>query len=107
VVAEFQDLGLIAVGVLFGAFVLLVGAVSFALPRFISGRAPGSRGHRPPEQEASQQQQKGETVAPDGYIDTFANVIEEAGGGLPTIVWVAIIGVGLWWLAYMILFWNG
>lgn len=106
-VAAYQDLWLVFSGVAFAAFVLGLGAVTFVLPHLRLGKPPASKGHRPGGDGAEQQASGGETVAPDGYIDSFANIIEEAGGGLPVLVWVALIGIGLWWLLYLILFWNG
>jgi hypothetical protein len=61
---------------------------------------PGSKGHRDP-----QDQTEHEEIRADGYIDSFAGEIEEAGGSLPWIVRLAIPGVLLWWLLYLILNW--
>lgn len=83
-----------------GAFVLFV----FALAVSIKSRpkiAPGSSGHRAEEDEGEH-----EEIRPDGYIDSFAKVIEEAGGGITTVLKVAIPGVLIWWLIYLILFWQ-
>jgi hypothetical protein len=82
-----------------GAGVLLLFGLTLALqhrPRVL----PGSSGHREIEDEEEQ-----EVIRPDGYIDSFAGVIEEAGGSMPPVVWVAIPGVLLWWLLYLILYW--
>ncbi len=94
------DLNSQLVWVVAGALVLLIFAVAAAWPHR-PGVSPGSSGHRPLEEEAGH-----ETVRPDGYIDSFANEIEEAGGGLPLLVKLAIPGVFLWWLLYLILNWT-
>lgn len=82
-----------------GAGILLLFGLSLALrhrPRVL----PGSSGHREKEGE-----EEHEVIRPDGYIDSFAGVIEEAGGSLPPVVWVAIPGIILWWLLYLVLYW--
>jgi len=82
-----------------GAGILLLFGLTVALrhrPRVL----PGSSGHRETDAE-----EEHEVIRPDGYIDSFAGVIEEAGGSLPPVVWVAIVGVFLWWLLYLILYW--
>ena len=87
------------VGVLGGALVLLVFGLALAIPHHV-GTKPGSRGHRQPEDESLY-----EEIRPDGYIDSFAREIEEAGGELPLVVKVALPGILLWWLLYLILNW--
>jgi hypothetical protein len=87
------------IGLLGGAGVLLLFALTLAL-RHRPKVLPGSSGHREKEAEGEH-----EVIRPDGYIDAFAGVIEEAGGSLPPVVWVAIPGILLWWLLYLILFW--
>ena len=62
---------------------------------------PGGSGHRSRETEDDRSH---ETIRPDGYIDSFAHDIEEAGGPLPPLVLIALPGVILWWLIYMILY---
>jgi hypothetical protein len=84
-----------------GAAILLVFAVLVAIqhrPKVL----PGSRGHRDKEEQGEI-----EEIRPDGYIDSFARVIEEAGGSMPLIVKVALPGILIWWLLYLILFWRG
>lgn len=88
------------IGVAGGALILLVFGVFLALPHR-RGIKPGSRGHR------SENDDEEETIAPDGFIDSFANVIEEAGGGTPPLVKIALVGVILWWFLYLILNWSG
>ena len=61
---------------------------------------PGSKGHRDSEDE------KHEHLRADGYIDSFARDIEEAGGGPPLVVRLSTIGFFVWFLIYIILFWS-
>jgi hypothetical protein len=62
---------------------------------------PGSKGHR------DEKDHKGhEVIRPDGYIDSFSNEIEEAGGSLPPLVRVALPVILLWWLFYIIIYWT-
>ena len=75
----------------------------FAVTIAIHHRAnvtPGSRGHRDTSTESGH-----EEIRPDGYIDTFAGEIEEAGGGMPPVVKLALPAILIWWLLYMVLFW--
>jgi len=87
------------VGIVGGAAVLLIFALTVALKSRV-GTLPGSSGHRAEEEEGEH-----EEIRPDGYIDGFANEIEEAGGSLPPVVKLAIPGILLWWLIYLILYW--
>ena len=67
-----------------------------ARPPHRVGLMPGSKGHRQKKAET-------EVIAPDGYIDDYNNhVIEEAGGSLPVIIRVALPGIIIWWLLYLI-----
>jgi len=86
------------VGVLGGAVALLLFALAISIPHR-RGIQPGSSGHR-----AAQDEGVHEEIRPDGYIDSFARDIEEAGGGMPMVVRIALPGVILWWLIYLI--WN-
>lgn len=82
-----------------GALALLIFGLALSVPH----RAkvpPGSKGHRD-EVEADEI----EDIRPDGYIDSFAEEIEEAGGGMPPLVKVLLPGVLLWWLIYLIVNW--
>jgi hypothetical protein len=83
-----------------GAVVLLLFALAVALPHRPKV-LPGSSGHREARDESIH-----EEIRPDGYIDSFARDIEEAGGGLPLVVRIALPGVFLWWLIYLIVFWT-
>ena len=81
-----------------GAAILLLAVVTIAIPHRV-GVLPGSRGHRNNEEEA-------EEIRADGFIDSFAGEIEEAGGGLPLLIRIAFPGVIAWWLAYLIINWT-
>ncbi len=86
--------------VIAGALVLLIFGIAISIKQK-SNMNPGSSGHRSEEDEGEH-----EIIQPDGYIDSFAKEIEEAGGGLTLIIKLAIPGVLIWWLAYLILFWQ-
>ena len=86
--------------VVVGTIVLFGGALALAV-RHRARVTSGSRGHRPPEQEG-----ESEIVGPDGYIDSFANVVEEGGGSLPIMGWIIIITTLVAYFGYLILFWQ-
>jgi hypothetical protein len=88
------------VWVVAGAVVLFIFAVAITWPHRPKV-SPGSSGHRPLEDETGH-----ETIRVDGYIDSFAKEIEEAGGDFPTVVKLALPGILLWWLLYLILNWT-
>ena len=83
-----------------GVVVLILFALTLALPHRPKV-LPGSSGHREADDNAEH-----EEINPDGYIDHFAGVIEEAGGSLPPIVKLAIPGILIWWLLYLIFNWT-
>jgi hypothetical protein len=88
-------------GIAVGAGSLLIFGILTALMVRRPSIPPGSKGRREKEAEGTH-----ETIAADGYIDSFAGVIEEGGGSLPPVVLVALITIPLWWLIYMILNWS-
>ncbi len=103
------------VGQLIGIFsaivVLLIFGITFSplvyRPRVPSGAAAESAG--PGEKEAHEahgQESGGEHVRADGYIDSFAGLVEEAGGSLPLIVSVFTIGLFVWWGIYLVTEWS-
>jgi hypothetical protein len=97
-------------GILAGAGILLLFGITAALPH-LSGVLAARRSHRQSsradsEHMEAESEQGGEIVKPDGYIDSFGGIIEEAGGDLPPVVRIALWGVLLWWLIYLILFWT-
>ena len=87
------------IGIVVSVLVLFVFALTVALPHRPKV-LPGSKGHRDLEDQPEH-----EEIRADGYIDSFAGEVEEAGGSLPWIVRLAIPGVLLWWLLYLILNW--
>lgn len=83
-----------------GTVVLVIAALAFSFKH--RGRTqPGSSGYRPDEQQSDS-----ERISPDGYIDSFAGMIEEAGGSLPPIGWIAIGIILVSYVAYLIAFWT-
>ena len=88
------------IGIVVGTLVLLIFALTFALPQR-SRTLPGSSGHREPEDDG-----RHEDVRPDGYIDGFNKEIEEAGGGLPWVVLISIPAVLIIWVVYLVLQWT-
>jgi hypothetical protein len=95
-----MQLGPEIIAVAGGIAVLLLFALAIALPSRPK-TLPGSRGHREASEETVH-----EEIRADGYIDSFAKDIEEAGGGLPVVVKLALPGVLLAWLLYLILNWT-
>lgn len=99
------------IGIAAGGLILLLFAVFFSANRHQTRTLPGSAGRRttPGQQQSHEQQQEeqgGEVVSADGYIDSFAGSIEEAGGGLPLLVKIALVGIPLWWLIYILINWS-
>lgn len=88
------------IGIVVGAVILLLFALTFALP-LRSRVLPGSHGHREEEDDG-----RHEDVRPDGYIDSFNREIEEAGGGLPWVVFIAVPAVLIVWVVYLVLHWT-
>ena len=82
--------------VVLGAIGLFAFALAIALPHR-PRVLPGSSGHREQADRTDH-----EVIRPDGYIDSFSNEIEEAGGSLPPVVQVALPAIILWWLLYLI-----
>ena len=86
-------------GVVAGVVILMVFAIAVAIPHR-PRVLPGSSGHRAEEEPGH------EEIRPDGYIDSYSKEVEQAGGGLPLLVKLALPGVLLWWLVYLILNWT-
>ena len=84
------------VSVVVGSLILMAFAIAVAIPQRAK-MLPGSRGHR-----AGEGAEHEETGA-DEYIDSFSKEVEQARGDLPLIVKLALPGVLLWWLLYLIL----
>jgi hypothetical protein len=88
------------VSVVLWTVVLFAAALALAV-RHRARVASGSQGNRPADQEG-----ESETIGPDGYIDSFANTIEEAGGSLPRIAGVIMIALIVAYFAYLIMYWQ-
>jgi hypothetical protein len=88
--------------VILWTIVLLGAALSFAFKYRATSDKAGARGHRPADQS-----KEGEIVRPDGFIDNFAGVISEAGGGVPSMASVIMIAALVSWFVYLIANWQG
>lgn len=86
------------IAILIGIHVLLGLALAFSF-RYRTGAEPGRQGHREEGEEAVH------NVSPQGWIESFAGRIEEAGGGLPRMGLIIIIVVFIWYFAYLLLYW--
>lgn len=86
--------------VIAGVIILFLFALTVALPHRVKTK-PGSSGHRPSDESGEH-----EEIRTDGYIDSFAGEIEEAGGSMPPVVQLALPGVLVWWLLYLIFNWT-
>ena len=85
--------------VIAGTIVFFGAALIFAFKYHAT--SAGEQGQRP-EGQASD----AERVSPDGFIDSFAGVISEAGGGLPFMALI-IMGVTLvCYVVYLFLYWK-
>ncbi len=99
------------IGIGVGIVILLIFGITFSplvyRPRVPSGAAaeraaPGEK----EAHEAKGQEAGGEHVHADGYIDSFAGLVEEAGGSLPLIVSTFTIGLFIWWGVYLVTNWS-
>jgi hypothetical protein len=88
------------VTIVVGAVILFLFAVTMAWPQRPK-TLPGSSGHREEGEEGIN-----EEIRPDGYIDSFNKTIEEAGGALPWVVKLALPGILIWWIYYLIVNWT-
>ncbi len=95
--------GLILLGILAGAGLLGLGAVTIAIPRLFE--ASGYRGGRRPRLRRGEEEQATDLLGPDSVIEGFSGGLEEAWVGMPVIMWVAVVGVPIWVIVYLILFW--
>ena len=81
--------------------VMIGAALAFSFRHKATHADAGEKGPRPKDSEEDV-----ERVSPDGFIDSFAGVISEAGGGMPVIGWVIIGVTAVSYVAYLFLFWN-
>ena len=86
--------------VLAGTLTFLGAALVLAVRHRANVRA-GSKGHRPSGEDG-----ESEVVSPDGYIDSFANAADEAGGSMPVMGWIIIVVTLAAYVGYLILFWQ-
>jgi hypothetical protein len=86
--------------VLAGMIVLLGASLAFAFKHRATSADAGQSGHRPADSEEDT-----ERVSPDGFIDSFAGVISEAGGGMPVIGWVIIGTTAACYFGYLFIHW--
>ena len=88
--------------VLVGTIVLFGGALAFAFKYRAGSDKAGARGHRPEGQV-----EEAEIARPDGFIDSFAGAISEAGGGIPLMATIIMITVLVTWFVYLLINWKG
>jgi hypothetical protein len=86
--------------VIAGMITLIGAALVFSFKHKATSADAGEAGHRPAESEEDT-----ERVSPDGFIDSFAGLISEAGGGMPVIGWVVIGVVLVMYVIYLFLNW--
>ncbi len=98
------------IGVIVGGLIFLIFGIFLSAASRQIKTLPGSAGRR--EDSTDQQahdedgEQGGETILADGFIDSFGGVIEESGGGAPLLVKIALIGIPVWMILYLILNWS-
>ena len=88
--------------VIAGTIVLLGGALAFAFKYNATSDKAGARGHRP-----ANQMKEAEIARPDGFIDSFAGVISEAGGGIPFMATLIFVVVLVSYFIYLFVNWSG
>lgn len=88
--------------VIAGTITLLGLALAFAFKYHAVSEKAASRGHRPDERA-----NEGEVFSPDGFIDSFAGRISEAGGGMPWLSTVIMLIVLASYFVYLIVNWRG
>lgn len=91
----------VEIGWIVGSIFALILGIMILAYRHRLHKASGSSGHRQGDETLEH-----EVVRPDGYIDSFAREISEGGGGAPMAFKIVIVLTILWWLFYLILFWQ-
>jgi hypothetical protein len=84
-----------------GIVVFLGAALAFAFKYRATSSKAGESGQRPESQA-----KEAERVSPDGFIDSFAGVVSEAGGGLPFTAWLIMGTVLVCYVVYLFLNWT-
>jgi hypothetical protein len=84
-----------------GTIVFLGAALAFAFKYHATSSGAGESGARPEGRE-----DEAERVRPDGFIDSFAGVISEAGGGVPFTGWIIMGATLVCYFAYLFLHWT-
>ena len=91
--------------IVFATAVFLVWSIAATLEMSSAKRrskSPPEKGElTPPGPSAAQEKHR-----PGGVIDVFNKNVEEGEGRLPILGWVVLIGVPIWWLSYLIVYWN-
>ena len=85
-----------------GTIVFLAAAMAFAFKYRATSAKAGESGHRPEDQA-----KEAERVSPDGFIDSFAGVVSEAGGGLPFTAVIIMGSVLVCYFVYLFVNWRG
>lgn len=96
------NVGVQLFSVIAGTIVLFGAALAFAFKYRAASDKAGARGQRP-----AGQSQDAEIARPDGFIDSFAGVISEAGGGVPLMATLIIVVAAISWIVYLIANWKG
>jgi hypothetical protein len=96
------NVGVERYSVIAGMIVLFGAALAFAFKYRASSDKAGARGQRPASEAKA-----AEITSPDGFIDNFAGVISEAGGGVPFMATLIILVAAISWLVYLIANWRG
>jgi hypothetical protein len=84
-----------------GIIVFLGAALLFSFKYHATSSRAGEKGRRPEEQA-----NEGERVSPDGFIDSFAGVVSEAGGGLPFMALIIMGVTAVCYVVYLFINWK-
>lgn len=84
-----------------GIIVLIGAALTFVFSSRTHADKAAEKGHRPAGDTKA-----AEIVRPDGFIDSFAGTISEAGGGVPLIGTIVFIVVIIAYFVYLFYYWN-
>jgi hypothetical protein len=88
--------------VIAGTIAFLAAALAFAFKYRATSDKAAASGQRPADQN-----KQAEIARPDGFIDSFAGVISEAGGGIPFMASLIIIVVLVCYFGYLFVNWKG